>query len=102
VAWGSQYWRLTISQLESIGNPKYNVPDFEKIVAIAHEAGVPVVVDNTFGAGGYFVRPIDHGVDIVVHSATKWIGGQYITTSGKQSILTLFPRSRHNNRRRNR
>ena len=45
--------------IESIGNPKYNVPDFEKIVAVAHEAGVPVVVDNTFGAGGYFVRPID-------------------------------------------
>lgn len=68
--------------LESIGNPKYNVPDFEKIVAIAHEAGVPVVVDNTFGAGGYFCRPIDHGADIVVHSATKWIGGHGTTIGG--------------------
>lgn len=68
--------------IESIGNPKYNVPDFEKIVAIAHEAGVPVVVDNTFGAGGYFVRPIDHGADIVVHSATKWIGGHGTTIGG--------------------
>lgn len=65
-------------QIESIGNPKYNIPDFEKIVAVAHEAGVPVIVDNTFGAGGYFVRPIDHGADIVVHSATKWIGGEFI------------------------
>lgn len=68
--------------IESIGNPKYNVPDFQKIVAIAHEAGVPVVVDNTFGAGGYFVRPIDHGADIVVHSATKWIGGHGTTIGG--------------------
>ncbi|ORY10588.1 lyase [Clohesyomyces aquaticus] len=68
--------------LESIGNPKYNVPDFEKIAAIAHEAGVPVLVDNTFGAGGYFCRPIDHGADIVVHSATKWIGGHGTTIGG--------------------
>ncbi|CAI9631596.1 unnamed protein product [Alternaria burnsii] len=68
--------------LESIGNPRYNVPDFEKIVAIAHEAGVPVIVDNTFGAGGYFCRPIDHGADIVVHSATKWIGGHGTTIGG--------------------
>ncbi|KAG9201861.1 Homocysteine synthase [Epicoccum nigrum] len=68
--------------LESIGNPKYNVPDFEKITAIAHEAGIPVIVDNTFGAGGYFVRPIDHGADIVVHSATKWIGGHGTTIGG--------------------
>ncbi|KAI8943631.1 hypothetical protein NX059_001616 [Plenodomus lindquistii] len=68
--------------LESIGNPRYNVPDFEKIVAVAHEAGIPVVVDNTFGAGGYFIRPIDHGADIVVHSATKWIGGHGTTIGG--------------------
>ncbi|KAL9120259.1 MAG: hypothetical protein Q9187_003186 [Circinaria calcarea] len=68
--------------LESIGNPRYNVPDFEKIVKIAHEKGVPVVVDNTFGAGGYFCRPIDHGADIVVHSATKWIGGHGTTIGG--------------------
>ncbi|KAI9815691.1 MAG: Homocysteine synthase [Pycnora praestabilis] len=68
--------------IESIGNPRYNVPDFEAIVRVAHEAGVPVVVDNTFGAGGYFCRPIDHGVDIVVHSATKWIGGHGTTIGG--------------------
>ena len=59
--------------VESIGNPRYNVPDFEAIVKIAHAKGVPVVVDNTFGAGGYFCRPFDHGADIVVHSATKWV-----------------------------
>ncbi|MCJ1347437.1 Homocysteine synthase [Peltigera leucophlebia] len=68
--------------IESIGNPKYNIPDFEKIVEIAHAQGVPVVVDNTFGAGGYFVRPIEHGADIVVHSATKWIGGHGTTIGG--------------------
>lgn len=54
--------------LESIGNPRYNVPDLEKIAQLAHEKGVPVVVDNTFGAGGYFIRPIDHGAD------SKYIG----------------------------
>lgn len=68
--------------IESIGNPRYNVPDFEKVVRVAHEAGVPVIVDNTFGAGGYFCRPIEHGVDIVVHSATKWIGGHGTTIGG--------------------
>jgi O-acetylhomoserine/O-acetylserine sulfhydrylase len=68
--------------IETIGNPRYNVPDFEAIAKVAHEAGVPLVVDNTFGAGGYYVRPIDHGADIVVHSATKWIGGHGTTIGG--------------------
>ncbi|PVH87508.1 O-acetylhomoserine ami [Cadophora sp. DSE1049] len=68
--------------IESIGNPKYNIPDFEAIAKVAHDHGVPLVVDNTFGAGGYFVRPIDHGADIVVHSATKWIGGHGTTIGG--------------------
>ncbi|KAI0402403.1 Cys/Met metabolism PLP-dependent enzyme-domain-containing protein [Xylaria palmicola] len=68
--------------IESIGNPRYNVPDFEAIAKAAHEKGVPVVVDNTFGAGGYYVRPIEHGADIVVHSATKWIGGHGTTIGG--------------------
>ncbi|KAI1844154.1 hypothetical protein JX266_009638 [Neoarthrinium moseri] len=68
--------------IESIGNPRYNVPDFEAIAKAAHEKGVPVIVDNTFGAGGYFVRPIEHGADIVVHSATKWIGGHGTTIGG--------------------
>ncbi|KAI9750120.1 MAG: Homocysteine synthase [Lichina confinis] len=75
--------------VESIGNPKYNVPDLERLAKVAHDAGLPLVVrpaharvDNTFGAGGYFVRPIDHGADIVVHSATKWIGGHGTTIAG--------------------
>lgn len=104
--------------IESIGNPRYNVPDIEAIAKLAHEKGVPVVVschislyphpihplkihitlstskcansillgnrkvDNTFGAGGYYIRPIDHGADIVVHSATKWIGGHGTTMGG--------------------
>ena len=68
--------------IESIGNPRYNVPDIEAIAEVAHKHGVPVVVDNTFGAGGYFIRPISHGADIVVHSATKWIGGHGTTIGG--------------------
>ncbi len=59
--------------VETIGNPKLDVPDFEALAAAAHAAGVPLVVDNTVGAG--LVRPIDHGADIVVASATKYIGG---------------------------
>ncbi|PHH73018.1 hypothetical protein CDD80_4095 [Ophiocordyceps camponoti-rufipedis] len=68
--------------VETIGNPRFNVPDLEAIARIAHGKGVPLVVDNTFGAGGYFVRPIEHGADIVVHSATKWIGGHGTTIAG--------------------
>lgn len=68
--------------IESIGNPRYNVPDFEGIAKVAHAKGVPLIVDNTFGAGGYFVRPISHGADIIVHSATKWIGGHGTTIGG--------------------
>ncbi len=61
--------------VESIGNPGFNVPDLEAIAQAAHARGVPLVVDNTFGAAGYLCRPIEHGADIVVASATKWIGG---------------------------
>ncbi|KAF9893977.1 Homocysteine synthase [Aspergillus nanangensis] len=68
--------------VETIGNPGYDVPDFEAIAKVAHDQGVPLVVDNTFGAGGYFARPISHGADIVVHSATKWIGGHGTTIGG--------------------
>ncbi|KAH3668972.1 hypothetical protein OGAPHI_002727 [Ogataea philodendri] len=68
--------------LESIGNPKYNVPDFREIIDFAHSKGIPVVVDNTFGAGGYFCKPLDLGADVVVHSATKWIGGHGNTIGG--------------------
>lgn len=68
--------------IESISNPKYIVPDFEAIAEVAHKHGVPLIVDNTFGAGGYLVNPIAHGADIVVHSATKWIGGHGTTIGG--------------------
>ncbi|CCE82866.1 Piso0_002618 [Millerozyma farinosa CBS 7064] len=77
--------------VESIGNPKYNVPDFEKISKIAHEKGVPVVVDNTFGAGGFLISPLRHGGDIVVHSATKWIGGHGTTIAGVVVDSGNFP-----------
>jgi len=65
---------------ETVGNPKLDIPDFEKIAQIAHEAGVPLIVDNTTGVG--LVRPIDHGADIVVHSATKYIGGHGNSVGG--------------------
>lgn len=68
--------------LESIGNPMFNVPDFEKISAIARKFDIPLVVDNTFGAAGYLFRPIDHGANIVVESATKWIGGHGTSIGG--------------------
>lgn len=61
--------------LETIGNPKSNIPDFEKIAAVAQKHKIPLIVDNTFGACGYLCRPIDHGANVVVQSATKWIGG---------------------------
>jgi O-acetylhomoserine (thiol)-lyase len=61
--------------LESIGNPELNVPDLEAFAELAHKYEIPLVVDNTFGAAGYLCRPIEHGADIVVGSATKWIGG---------------------------
>ncbi|ERT00051.1 bifunctional cysteine synthase/O-acetylhomoserine aminocarboxypropyltransferase MET17 [Sporothrix schenckii 1099-18] len=84
--------------IESIGNPRYNVPDFEKIAELAHAKGVPVVVDNTFGAGGYFVRPIDHGADIVLHSATKWIGGHGTTIGGIVVDSGKFDWGKHGDR----
>lgn len=68
--------------LETIGNPAFSVPDFEKIAAIAKKHDLPLVVDNTFGAGGYLFRPIDHGANIVVESATKWIGGHGTSIGG--------------------
>ncbi len=68
--------------LESIGNPRYNVPDIAAIADLAHRHGIPLVVDNTFGAAGYLCRPIDHGADIVVQSATKWIGGHGTSIGG--------------------
>jgi O-acetylhomoserine (thiol)-lyase len=68
--------------LETIGNPRLNIPDFEKFAALAREYDLPLVVDNTFGAGGYLFRPLEHGANIVVESATKWIGGHGTTIGG--------------------
>jgi O-acetylhomoserine (thiol)-lyase len=68
--------------VETIGNPRFNIPDFESLARVAEEAGVPLVVDNTFGAAGYLARPIDHGANIVVASATKWIGGHGTAIGG--------------------
>ena len=67
--------------LETIGNPKLDIPDFEAIATIAHEAGVPLIVDNTL-ASPYLFRPLEHGADIVVHSATKFIGGHGTSVGG--------------------
>ena len=66
--------------IETIGNPKLDVPDFEAIAAIAHEAGIPLVVDNTVGVG--LVRPFEHGADIIASSATKYIGGHGTSLGG--------------------
>lgn len=68
--------------IESIGNPRGNVPDFHGISAVAKKHGIPLIVDNTFGAGGAIARPIDHGADIIVASATKWIGGHGTSIGG--------------------
>lgn len=68
--------------LETIGNPRLNIPDFEKFAAIAKEYDLPLIVDNTFGAGGYLFRPLEHGANIVVESATKWIGGHGTSIGG--------------------
>ena len=68
--------------LETIGNPAFNIPDFEKIAALAKKYDLPLVVDNTFGAGGYLFKPLEHGANIVVASATKWIGGHGTSVGG--------------------
>ncbi len=67
--------------IETLGNPNSDIPDIDAIAKIAHDAGLPLVVDNTFGAA-YWVRPIEHGADIVVHSATKFFGGHGTTLGG--------------------
>ncbi|MBR2528051.1 MAG: O-acetylhomoserine aminocarboxypropyltransferase/cysteine synthase [Blautia sp.] len=67
--------------LETLGNPNSDIPDIDAVAEIAHRHGVPVVIDNTFGTP-YLIRPIEHGADIVVHSATKFIGGHGTTLGG--------------------
>lgn len=68
--------------LETIGNPGFSIPDFEKISNLAKKYDIPLIVDNTFGAGGYLCKPIDYGANIVVESATKWIGGHGTSMGG--------------------
>ncbi len=68
--------------LETIGNPGFNVPDFEAIAAVAKKHDIPLIVDNTFGAGGYLFRPLEHGAAVVTSSATKWIGGHGTSIGG--------------------
>ncbi len=68
--------------LETIGNPGFNIPDFEAIAALAKEYDLPLIVDNTFGAAGYLFKPLEHGAHVVVASATKWIGGHGTTLGG--------------------
>ncbi len=68
--------------IETIGNPKLNIPQIDKIAELAHKNGIPLIVDNTFGAGGFLARPIEHGADIVTASATKWIGGHGTSIGG--------------------
>ncbi|SHM72190.1 O-acetylhomoserine (thiol)-lyase [Cyclobacterium lianum] len=68
--------------VETIGNPEFNVPDFEAVATLAKKYDIPLVVDNTFGAGGYLCQPIRHGANIVTSSATKWIGGHGTSIGG--------------------
>jgi O-acetylhomoserine/O-acetylserine sulfhydrylase len=68
--------------LESIGNPKFNVPDFHALASICQKHGIPLIVDNTLGTAGYLCRPIEHGANVVVQSATKWIGGHGTSIGG--------------------
>jgi O-acetylhomoserine (thiol)-lyase len=68
--------------VETISNPRFSVPDFAALKKVSQEHGIPLVVDNTFGAGGFTCQPIQHGADIVVESATKWIGGHGTTIGG--------------------
>ena len=68
--------------LETIGNPSFSIIDFEQIATIAKKHDLPLIVDNTFGAAGYLFRPIEHGANVVVQSATKWIGGHGTSIGG--------------------
>src|SRR5690606_19935637 len=68
--------------VETIGNPSYHIPDFDRIAAVAKKYDLPLIVDNTFGAAGYLFKPLEHGANIVVQAATKWIGGHGTSIGG--------------------
>ncbi|OLY83694.1 O-acetylhomoserine (thiol)-lyase [Smittium mucronatum] len=77
--------------VETIGNPKYNIPNLSELAQAAHKFGIPLIVDNTFGMGGYLCRPIEHGADIVIHSITKWVGGHGLAIGGAVVDAGSFP-----------
>ena len=77
--------------VETIGNPRLDIPDLKALADLAHENGLPLMVDNTFGMGGYLCRPMEHGADIVLHSATKWIGGHGTSIGGVIVDAGSFP-----------
>ena len=68
--------------VEAMGNPRFNIPDFQGLSSLAKDRGIPLIVDNTLGACGALLKPIDHGADVVVESATKWIGGHGTSLGG--------------------
>ena len=68
--------------VESMGNPRFNIPDFDGLSKLAKSKNIPLIVDNTLGAAGALIRPIEHGADVVVQSATKWIGGHGTSLGG--------------------
>lgn len=68
--------------VENLGNPNFNIPDWEKVSAVAKKYDIPLIVDNTFGAAGYLFCPLEHGANVVVESATKWIGGHGTSLGG--------------------
>lgn len=68
--------------VETIGNPSFSIPDFDRIAAIAKKYDLPLIVDNTFGCGGYLFKPLEHGANVVVSAATKWIGGHGNSIAG--------------------
>ncbi len=74
--------KTKVIYIESIGNPEFNVPDFEAFGKLAQKYDIPLIVDNTFGAAGYLARPLDHGANVVVASTTKWIGGHGTSIGG--------------------
>ncbi|KAJ5920093.1 Pyridoxal phosphate-dependent transferase major region subdomain 2 [Penicillium verrucosum] len=84
--------------IETISNPGNVIPDFKGLAKVVQERGLPLICDNTFGCAGYFCRPIDHGVDIVVHSATKWISGHGTTIGGIIVDGGTFDWGRYRNR----
>ena len=77
--------------VETIANPSCTVPDLPALAAASHRGGAPLIVDNTWGCGGYLVRPLEHGADVVVHSATKWIGGHGTFIGGVMVDGGRFP-----------